>query len=71
MIFRNVLEDLERVSGSNSLDYLDCLSFLASVMSDLGEYGESETMHQHVLEGRENILGLDHLDTLTSISNLS
>ncbi|CUS10228.1 unnamed protein product [Tuber aestivum] len=71
MIFRNVLEDLERVSGLNSLDYLDYLSYLASVMSDLGEHSESETMHRRVLEGRENILGPEHLDTLTSISNLT
>ncbi|KAJ5851796.1 FabD/lysophospholipase-like protein [Penicillium soppii] len=41
----------------------DCLEFD-------GRYREAETMYQIVLEYREGVLGPEHPDTLTSVSNL-
>ena len=36
-----------------------------------GRYREAETMYQIVLEYRERVLGPEHPDMLTSVSNLS
>ncbi|KAJ5365287.1 TPR-like protein [Penicillium concentricum] len=35
-----------------------------------GRYREAETMYQMVLVSRENVLGHEHTDTLTSVNNL-
>ncbi|CUS08031.1 unnamed protein product, partial [Tuber aestivum] len=70
-ILRNVLEDLGGLLGPSVSDALECFSYLASVMNDLGKYDESETMNRHALEVRDKVLGKDHPDTLTSVSNLA
>ncbi|KAK3690231.1 hypothetical protein B0T22DRAFT_360526, partial [Podospora appendiculata] len=36
-----------------------------------GIYGIAEQMNRRALDGREKVLGLEHLDTLTSINNLA
>ncbi|PZD22376.1 TPR-12 multi-domain protein, partial [Pyrenophora tritici-repentis] len=35
-----------------------------------GKYEEAEAMHCRALEGYEEVLGREHLDTLTSVSEL-
>jgi tetratricopeptide (TPR) repeat protein len=40
------------------------------VLERQGKYEEAGTMHRRALEGREKVLGLEHPDTLTSVSNL-
>ena len=40
------------------------------VLERQGKYEEAEAVHQRALKGFEKILGPEHLDTLTSISNL-
>ncbi|KAG0135840.1 hypothetical protein HOY82DRAFT_479690 [Tuber indicum] len=44
---------------------------LAAVLQAGGGYGEAEKIGRRVLKGRENALGLDHIDTLASASNLA
>jgi Tfp pilus assembly protein PilF len=40
------------------------------VLSSQGKYEEAEAMERQALEAREKVLGRDHPDTLTSVSNL-
>ncbi|CUS07583.1 unnamed protein product [Tuber aestivum] len=44
---------------------------LAAVLQARGRYEEAEKIGRHVLEGRENALGPDHIDTLASVSSLA
>ncbi|CUS06869.1 unnamed protein product, partial [Tuber aestivum] len=67
----HALADLRGLLDPNNSDMLECLSYLASVMTDLGKYDESETMNRHALEVRGKVLGPDHPDTLTSADNLA
>ncbi|CUS15397.1 unnamed protein product, partial [Tuber aestivum] len=67
----HALASLETSFGPGDPDTLRCLSYLASVMSDLGKYGESEKMNRRALEARGKVLGPDHRDTLTSAINLA
>jgi tetratricopeptide (TPR) repeat protein len=41
------------------------------VLAQQYEYEEAESMYRRALEGSEKALGLEHPDTLTSISNLA
>ena len=38
---------------------------------ELGKYNKAEELDQCALEGRETVLGKEHPDTLTSVSNLA
>ncbi|CUS08033.1 unnamed protein product, partial [Tuber aestivum] len=67
----HALVDLGGLQGPHDSGALECLSYLASVMSDLGKYDESETMNRHALEVHDKVLGKDHPDTLTSVNNLA
>jgi tetratricopeptide (TPR) repeat protein len=40
------------------------------VVSRQGTYEEAESMHRRALEGYEKVLGVEHPDTLTSVSQL-
>ncbi|KAI9869697.1 MAG: hypothetical protein M1823_008984, partial [Watsoniomyces obsoletus] len=43
---------------------------LALVLDRQGKYEEAEAMHRRALEAREKVLGREHPDTLTSVSQL-
>jgi len=40
------------------------------VLQSQGKYEEAEVMHRRALKGRENVLGPEHPDTLSSVNNL-
>jgi hypothetical protein len=40
-------------------------------LSDQGRGAEAEEMHLQVVEGRKRMLGKEHSDTLTAITNLA
>lgn len=44
---------------------------LAAVLQARGKYEEAEEIDRRVLEGRESVLGPDHIDTLATASNLA
>jgi tetratricopeptide (TPR) repeat protein len=41
------------------------------VLRDQGKYEAAEEMNRRALEGREKVLGVEHPDTLNSVSNLA
>jgi hypothetical protein len=41
------------------------------VLQDQGKYEVTEEMNRRALAGREKVLGVEHPDTLTSVSNLA
>jgi hypothetical protein len=46
-------------------------SNLTLVLGDQGKYTQAEEMHREVLRLRETVLGKEHPNTLTSMSNLA
>jgi hypothetical protein len=47
------------------------MSNLALVLGDQSKYAQAEEMHREVLRLRETVLGKEHPNTLTSMSNLA
>jgi hypothetical protein len=47
------------------------MSNLALVLGDQSKYAQAEEMHQEVLRLRETVLGKEHPNALTSMSNLA
>ncbi|CAG8882505.1 unnamed protein product, partial [Penicillium egyptiacum] len=43
---------------------------LGLVLESQGKYEEAEAIHRRTLQDREKVLGPEHPDTLTSVSNL-
>ncbi|KAI9035586.1 uncharacterized protein KD926_003246, partial [Aspergillus affinis] len=70
IVFRNVLEMLERPCAPEHPNTLTSVSQLGWVLARQGKYEEAEAMHRQALQGREQILGPEHPDTLTSVSQL-
>ncbi|CAZ86084.1 unnamed protein product [Tuber melanosporum] len=62
---------LEGDTDENDCGSLARSSLLATVLVARGRYEEAENIFRRVLEGREKVLGSDHLDTLTSAHNLA
>jgi len=48
-------------------DTLESVDNVALALNYQGNYDEAEGMHRRALEGRENVLGKEHPDTLSSI----
>ena len=57
--------------GHINLATLDSLVMLALVLRGQGKYEAAEEMNRRALDGHEKVLGRDHPDTLTSVSNLA
>ncbi|RPB04125.1 TPR-like protein [Choiromyces venosus 120613-1] len=55
----------------NDLGSLARYGLLATVLQKRGRYEEAEEISRRVLQGREQLLGPDHPDTLTSVGNLA
>ncbi|KAF1943506.1 putative kinesin [Clathrospora elynae] len=74
--FKALLPHLKEISSHATEDEEDVMNKAKSALSAgwclllRGEYRAAEPMHQRALEGRERVLGLEHPDTLTSVSNL-
>ncbi|KAK4680131.1 hypothetical protein QC764_0041900 [Podospora pseudoanserina] len=64
-----VLELRERVDDEEAPTGL--LSKVGQSFYNLGKYKEAEQMHRQTLQLREKVLGKEHPDTLTSMSNLA
>jgi hypothetical protein len=47
------------------------ITMLALIMQYQGKYNEAEKLNQRALTEREKELGVHHLDTLASVSNLA
>jgi hypothetical protein len=58
---------LERNAEQRLID----LNNLGQGLYSQGRYKEIEAIHIQVLAGREKILGTEHSDTITSVSNLA
>ena len=56
---------------ANLLLFHPNLQVLITVLSRQGKYNEAEGMSRRALAGSEKVLGMDHPDTLTSVSNLA
>jgi tetratricopeptide (TPR) repeat protein len=57
--------------GENDPKVLTQLSNQASLHEELGELDQAETLYLRCLAGREEALGADHADTLTTAYNLA
>ncbi|KAG9089644.1 hypothetical protein FS749_001177 [Ceratobasidium sp. UAMH 11750] len=57
--------------GSEDLDTLASMSWLASTYSNQGRSNEAEALEAEVLDARKRLLGDEHPDTLTSMNNLA
>ncbi|PUU82072.1 hypothetical protein B9Z19DRAFT_1099393 [Tuber borchii] len=62
---------LEEGTDENDPGSLARYGVLAAVLQSRGRYEEAEKIGRRVLEGRENVLGPDHTDTLASVNNLA
>jgi tetratricopeptide (TPR) repeat protein len=64
---RDIYEELGDAYQINSM----LKNSLASVYTSQGQWAKAEELEVQVLETRKRVLGLEHPDTLTSISNLA
>lgn len=62
---------LEEGTDENDPGSLARYGVLAVVLQARGRYEEAEKIDRRVLEGRENVLGPDHIDTLATAGNLA
>jgi tetratricopeptide (TPR) repeat protein len=60
-----------RTKGSDSPEYANSLSNLASDLMDFGDYGLAETKLRQALEIRRKVLGSDHPDLGYPLNNLA
>lgn len=65
------LKRAEAEFGSEAPETLFCLTILADVISDQGDFAGAEPLYRRALETRERILGPEHPDTLSSVNNLA
>ncbi|KAI7970683.1 hypothetical protein EIK77_003083 [Talaromyces pinophilus] len=73
MLLPHVKETIRFTEGLDEDDRLNVLSIANRCgwyLYLMGKYEEAEAMHRRALEGRENVLGAEHPDTLTSVNNL-
>ncbi|CAI7613196.1 unnamed protein product, partial [Penicillium viridicatum] len=66
----SVLQSIGDVDDEDRLNAATLLSNCGWFLDLQGVYKEAELMHRRALEARENVLGREHPDTLTSASNL-
>jgi tetratricopeptide (TPR) repeat protein len=62
---------LEQQLGPDHLQTLYALGYLASSLSDLGDFEGAKALQEKNLVGRERLLGAEHPDTLSAMGNLA
>jgi tetratricopeptide (TPR) repeat protein len=70
-LFREVLQERERMLGAEHTNSLEARSQLESALFYQGKYAEAETEYRSVLMLREKVLGVEHPDTLETCFNLA
>lgn len=70
-ILRKRLELLHRAKGRHHADTLDCVSTLAWMLKDLGQYADAEGLFRYEMQASEELCGPAHPDTLTAADNLA
>ena len=70
-LFKQVLDERERVLEADHPDTLTVRNNLASAYESVGRFGEAIELFKQVLAERERVLGADHPDTLTVRNNLA
>lgn len=67
----NSLDVREVLLDAEDPEVFDSLNSVGVALSRLGRYGEAKAMYQRAMKAQERVLGVDHLDTLTSMLNIA
>src|SRR6266478_3649682 len=60
-----------RVHELDTVTPLECRTLLANTLRDQGKYAEAEAEYKQVIQTEENVLGLQHRDTLNACYNFA
>jgi tetratricopeptide (TPR) repeat protein len=67
----NIIKMLGTTFGSYHIEVSDQVEYIGGFISDIGRWQEAAAMMKEVLEKRQRILGDEHPDTITAMSNLA
>jgi len=70
-VIEKSLELAEEYFGSDHATVADCLTGLAALLTEAGEYGPAEALYDRALLIRETLFGAAHLSVGTSLFNLA
>lgn len=70
-MFKEVLEKMQRILGTEHPDTISAMNNLASTLGGQGKLEEAASMFMEVLEKRQRILGPEHPRTIVAKRNLS
>ncbi|KAI8949089.1 heterokaryon incompatibility protein-domain-containing protein [Xylaria longipes] len=68
---RDILEGYEEEFGKNDLCILECKERLAQIYKKTRQWKEAKELFEQVIHSRKQVQGLDHEDTIRSISDLA
>jgi tetratricopeptide (TPR) repeat protein len=71
MVGESLVEDQERLLGSDHLETLRSRNNLANAYQDAGRSAEAIPLHERTLADQERLLGPDHADIMGSRNNLA
>ncbi|MEU6349649.1 tetratricopeptide repeat protein [Streptomyces sp. NPDC047072] len=70
-LYEQLLPEVSPASGTEDADALAARVQYALALYGLADYPAGETQLRHVLHGQQQLLGLDHPDTLTTTARLA